>query len=414
MLDQLGISKLDLKRQNRMQILKIIKQKGPTSRIDIANTLELTRAAVTIITNEMIDQGVIVEKGEFKQTTERAHRGRKKILLDINHNYKFAVGIIVEKNYVGIGLSTLAGEVLDKRNMSINDASTFKDILRFIEKSLGEIMDYNCLKTDAILGIGVGVYPTMYEKMHIIVDNKSTVFTGLKEAFESFTHLPVVVDNYIKGAAMANIDFLKEKDPNRHNIAFLSYGETFNFVVTNLYDPIVSYDNRTNFVDKMIINPYSEYDNGSGIRRGCVQYEITPSAVVKKLSKVFSKDDTPYLYKLCNGDINRVTRSMMFDALQNGDDNLMKTYTDAVALTAVLVNNLVFSTNPQKFVMHDFKFNTKEFTYFKNTLEGIAGGEISKMIDLSIIEDKNRFLAGSAIAIRELFFLKGGFNTTVV
>ncbi|NLZ47058.1 MAG: ROK family transcriptional regulator, partial [Clostridiales bacterium] len=50
-MDQVGISKLDLKRQNRMQVLKILKQQGPTSRIDIAGILELTRAAVTIITN---------------------------------------------------------------------------------------------------------------------------------------------------------------------------------------------------------------------------------------------------------------------------------------------------------------------------------------------------------------------------
>lgn len=48
-MEQHGISKLDLKRQNRMQVLKILKQRGPTSRIDIASMLELTRAAVTII-----------------------------------------------------------------------------------------------------------------------------------------------------------------------------------------------------------------------------------------------------------------------------------------------------------------------------------------------------------------------------
>ena len=60
-MEQHGISKLDLKRRNRMQVLKILKQRGPTSRIDIAGTLELTRAAVTIITNEMIEQGIIQE-----------------------------------------------------------------------------------------------------------------------------------------------------------------------------------------------------------------------------------------------------------------------------------------------------------------------------------------------------------------
>ncbi|MEI3006593.1 MAG: hypothetical protein V8T27_00745 [Ruminococcus bicirculans (ex Wegman et al. 2014)] len=43
-MEQHGISKLDLKRRNRMQVLKILKQRGPTSRIDIAGTLELNKS----------------------------------------------------------------------------------------------------------------------------------------------------------------------------------------------------------------------------------------------------------------------------------------------------------------------------------------------------------------------------------
>lgn len=409
-MDQLGISKLDLKRQNRMQILKIIKQKGPTSRIDIANTLELTRAAVTIITNEMIEQGVIVEKGEYKQSSERAHRGRKKILLDINHNYKFAVGVIVETNTVSIGLSTLAGEVLDKRNFSIDNDTSFDLIINFIEKSLSEILSYNCLKPDSILGIGLGVVPTMYSKMRIKVENKIADFTDIKSTFEKFTHLPVVVDNYIKGAAMANIDFQKDKDSNRHNIAFLSYGENFYFVVTNLNDPIVSYDNRTDFVDKIIINPYSQYSQNSK-PRGSVKYEITPSSIIRKIVGIFSEENTPYLYKICDGELRKVTHSKIYDALQNGDEKLRPVYVETMELTAVLVNNLIFSTNPQKLVLHDFGFTPKEFAYFKTVLDNIAGNGIPKLLDLSIIEEKNRFLAGSAIAIRELFFSRGGFDT---
>ena len=32
-----GISKLDLKRRNRMQVLKAVREKGPISRVDVAN-----------------------------------------------------------------------------------------------------------------------------------------------------------------------------------------------------------------------------------------------------------------------------------------------------------------------------------------------------------------------------------------
>ena len=153
-MEQHGISKLDLKRRNRMQVLKILKQRGPTSRIDIASALELTRAAVTIITNEMIDQGIISEIGEYKHISEKAPRGRKKILIDINHHYKFALGMTVEEELVSIGLSTLAGDVLDKRNLRINDSTDRKTIYNFFVKSMNDVLSDNCLDQSSLLGIG--------------------------------------------------------------------------------------------------------------------------------------------------------------------------------------------------------------------------------------------------------------------
>ena len=138
-MEQHGISKLDLKRRNRMQVLKILKTRGPTSRIDIAGTLELTRAAVTIITNEMIEQGIIQEIGEYRHVTEKAPRGRKKILIDINHHYKFVIGVSIEDNLVSVGLSTLSGAVLDKRNNEINEKTAYSEIEDFIISSINKI-----------------------------------------------------------------------------------------------------------------------------------------------------------------------------------------------------------------------------------------------------------------------------------
>ncbi len=407
-MEQLGISKLDLKRQNRMQILKIIKQKGPTSRIDIAGTLELTRAAVTIITNEMIEQGIIVEIGELKQVEEKAHRGRKKILLDINHNYKFAVGIIIEETRVEIGLSTLNGAVLDKRQMEVNDLTLFEDILTFLKSSFDEILLNNCLETSVILGAGVGIFPSMYSRVKVDVVNKAADYKNIKETLQNLLGIEVVIDNYVKGAAMANIDFKKNKDPNQYNIAFLKKGTTYDFVVTNLNEPIKAYDNRTDFVDKMIINPCSE--NSDSVRKGSIKAEISPMALINKIKFYYSDNLTPYLYKSTEGDISKVTRGMIFYAVNNGDDCLKPIYTQHIELLAVLINNLSFSTNPQKFVLHDFEFTDKEYSYFRTILSKIAGDEISNIVDLSLVESKNRFLAGSAIVIRELFFSRGGFQ----
>lgn len=413
-MEQHGISKLDLKRRNRMQVLKILKQRGPTSRIDIAGTLELTRAAVTIITNEMIEQGIIQEIGEYKHISEKAPRGRKKILIDINHHYKFVLGVTIEEDIVSVGLSTLAGAVLDKRNQLIDSHTEYPAIASFVEKSIREILADNCLEKESILGIGFGIFPTMYTKLGIELKDGVPNYTKTKAMIHEKTDLPLVFDNSVKGTAMANIDFLKSKDPNRHNIAFLQYGNTMHFVVTNLNDPIVSYDNRTNFVDKMIINPASNHTCEICGRKGCVESEITPTATMKKIQSKYSPDSTPFLYDATMGNIGNATKDMILDAYSKGDPAVIETIDNELRLTAVLINNLYFSTNPQKIVLHHFNAGGEfGFSKIKESLTEIGGARVANKIEISIIEDKHRFLAGCALAIRELFFNRGGFDTNI-
>lgn len=411
-MEQHGISKLDLKRRNRMQVLKILKTRGPTSRIDIAGTLELTRAAVTIITNEMIEQGIIQEIGEYRHVTEKAPRGRKKILIDINHHYKFVIGMSIEENLISIGLSTLSGAVLDKRNLETDASTPYSDIEQFALSSVKEILSDNCLTQENILGIGIGIFPPMYEKLGIKTVDSEPDYSPVIAKLREYTQLPLVLDNSVKGTAMANIDFQKTKDLNRHNIAFLHYGNTVHFVVTNLNEPIISYDNRTNFVDKIIINPNADTVCQCG-RRGCVENELTPNAIRRKIKNIFSPEQTPFLYEAARGNFDNVTKEMIYMAYDKGEKGVVKIMDERYRLTAVLLNNLYFSTNPQKIVLHNFNFRDEaEFQKLKSAVTEVGGNFVASKIELSIIEDKHRFLSGCALAIRDLFFNKGGFDSS--
>ena len=410
-MEQHGISKLDLKRRNRMQVLKILKQRGPTSRIDIAGTLELTRAAVTIITNEMIEQGIIAEIGEYKHMTEKAPRGRKKILIDINNHYKFPIGIVIEEDIVSVGLSTLSGDVLDKRNMQIDKNTEYTKIKSFCEQSIREILSDNCLDASQILGIGFGIFPTMHSRLRIDVKNEVPDYSKIRAEIKEVFDVPLVFDNSIKGTAMANIDFLKTKDINRLNIAFLQYGNTMNFVVTNLNEPIISYDNRTSFVDKIIINPTNGRVCTCG-RKGCVESEITPSAIRKKIKEIYSQENTPFLYEASKGNFMAVTKDMLIAAYEKDEKPVKEIMDNVIMLVAVLINNLYFSTNPQKIVLHRFPFRSEEdFNFLKEVISQVAGPIVASKVDTSIIDSRHRFLSGCALAIRELFYNKGGYDT---
>lgn len=408
-MEQHGISKLDLKRQNRMHVLKILKQRGPTSRIDIAGALELTRAAVTIITNEMIEQGIITELGEYKQVSEKTPRGRKKILIDINSNFKFAVGITIECSSVSVGISTLSGAALDKRNLAMTDEYTYEDIMEFIRKSVQEEMADNCIESDQLLGVGVGIYPGVFERLGIPVVDGAPDYSEILSAFEKEFMLPVVIDNSVKGMAMANIDFLKEKDEHRKNIAFLQYGDSIHYIFTNLNDPIVSYDNRTDFVNRIILDPLSERVCECG-RRGCSSVEITPSAVIKKIAAVFSREKTPYLYELLDGDPSGICVSNIVESFNRHDPGTVTTVIGVLDLVAVLLNNLYHTTNPQKIVLHNMAFTSDAvLPHLMQSAQKIGSDQLASTLTVSIIDEKQRFLGGCALAIRELFFDKGGF-----
>ena len=410
-MEQHGISKLDLKRRNRMQVLKILKQRGPTSRIDIAGALELTRAAVTIITNEMIDQGIITEIGEYKHTSEKAPRGRKKILIDINHHYKFALGITVEEEIVSVGLSTLSGDVLDKRILKLTDNTDRKNIYNFFIKSMNDVLSDNCLEQSSLLGIGFAIYPTMFMKMDIPIKDGYPDFSHLQRFMSSYTELPMVFDNSVKGTAMANIDFRKDRDPEARNIAFLQYGKNLNFVFTNLNEPIVAYDNRTDFVNKMIIAPDSDRVCQCG-RRGCVENEISPGSIKRKIVRAFSKEKMPFLWQAAKGDSDYITAELISAAYSKHDPAIVSIMDNSFMLLAVLINNLYFSTNPQKIVLHKFGFiGDLSFEKLKETIQKVGGDSVAESVCLSFVEDKHHFLSGCALAIRELFYNCGGYTS---
>lgn len=409
-MEQQGISKLDLKRRNRMQVLKIIKQNGPTSRIDIASALHLTRAAVTIITTDMINQGIIYELGEYKAPTEKASRGRKKILIDINYNYKFVIGVTVEDNIVSVGLSTLSGEVLDKRNWKIDRSATKVDIYDYIEKSIRGVLTDNCLSNDSVLGIGFGIYPHMYSKLGIELKDGIPDYSKIKAYINERTELPVVFESSVMGMAIANIDFRKKINPEIKNIAFIQYGNSIDFLSTYLHEPIETYYNRTDFINKMIVDP-SAKDICSCGRRGCVENEITARILKREIANAFSKDTTPFLYRETEGNSDRIDANLIMQAYKNGDKAVIQIIDRAFTLMSALINNLNFFTDPHRIVIHTLYFNANDaFEMIKSTTKKVAGEEIANKLVLSNIDEKHRFLSGCAIAERELFFNKGGFN----
>lgn len=406
-MEKRGISKLDLKRRNRMQILRVIRESGPISRVDVASALEITRAAVTIITNEMIEEGVLVEIGEAPVNTEKLQKGRRKILIDINVNSRFALGATVDEKEVSVGLTNLNSEILDKASMIIDERTTSKDIINYIIKTCNEMVENSCLTKEKILGLGVGVVPSMWGKLKIFYKDGVLDFTNFIDKLSGGLDIDIHCGNAIGLMALASNDY-RVQNGYQTNTVFIHNGNQVNLAIINKNELSSDYYSYTSMIEKYIVCPdgrqYEGYPNGS------VKAELSRTAMLNAVFEIYSKDKTPVLYELTDGDKNNITVENVFMALMRGEEPVKSLVDDIISKYTVLLNNLAISHFAKKIVLHNFKLNEKQFDYVKREMIRLVSEDIADRVVLSKLDGKNNFLGGCSLIIQDNFFIKGGMH----
>ena len=140
----------DLKMSNRALTLKCIRN-APLSRTDIAKELNLAKSAITKITNELIDEGLIYEK-----TTVASLQGRKPTTLDIVSDARYAIGISLSRQVISICTSNLRLNLLLFRQMPVNAFSDTQSALDWIFGVIDSIISSPEYPLDKCIGIGIG------------------------------------------------------------------------------------------------------------------------------------------------------------------------------------------------------------------------------------------------------------------
>ena len=113
-----GLSAADIRRRNRSGILRLIHCHGALARNDLAAALGLTRASVTILSGEMLDEGLLEEAGA---SGPGGKAGRRKIFLRIRPEAGTLIGAGVEPDRLQVLTTDLAGRVLGVRDIPSRD-----------------------------------------------------------------------------------------------------------------------------------------------------------------------------------------------------------------------------------------------------------------------------------------------------
>ncbi len=140
---------MQVKKDNRNRVFRYIRKQGTVSNPDISYATKMSLPTVTMMTKELIEQGLVEEIGELQSTG-----GRRAKALAVSVNARQAAGLDITRNHIGLALTNLAGEMLEYKRMYLPyaDAAEYyngvKDRMEAFLESCG-------VDRERILGIGI-------------------------------------------------------------------------------------------------------------------------------------------------------------------------------------------------------------------------------------------------------------------
>jgi glucokinase-like ROK family protein len=206
-----------VKKNNKALVLQLIIEKDPISRADIAQVSGLHKATVSSLVNELLEEELIFESGPGVSSG-----GRRPVILHFNKIAGYAIGIDIGVNYVLCVLTDLKGNILIKKNESVN-RTPYPAIMSKIQNMISSIIDEMPNSRYGIVGIGVGV-PGIVNKQGTILLAPNLGWTNiqLKKDLEDLFQVPVIIENEANAGAFGEQQFGASQE--FENIIYISAG----------------------------------------------------------------------------------------------------------------------------------------------------------------------------------------------
>jgi len=203
---------------NRRILLNIISDRQPISRADIAKISGLNKATVSAIISELLRENFVVEEGLGKTTPIG---GKPPTPLRINELRFGIFGLDIRADQTILALSDFHNRLVARRNFE-----TGADPRAFLKDIAKEINGLRAEHGEFIEIAGVGV------SLPGLVDHRTGTFltsvvlpwreVPIVEWIGEATHLPVIVDNSARCAALAEIWHSKSHYAHVRNLLYVS------------------------------------------------------------------------------------------------------------------------------------------------------------------------------------------------
>jgi N-acetylglucosamine repressor len=205
---------------NRRIALDLVRTHQPISRADLARLMNMHRASITLLVNELLTEGVIVEGG-----TGESHRGRKPTFLYINSRQQCVVGVDVRYTRTYVVVTDLLGrQLVDIK--SFPTAPAPERLAAELGARIKAILaDHKGI--DSCAGVGV-VVPGMVDRVTgrlLYAPTLGWRDVNLREPLAAATGFPVHIENSGRACALAQVWATRGEATSFGDVVFVSVSD---------------------------------------------------------------------------------------------------------------------------------------------------------------------------------------------
>ncbi|SFG63292.1 ROK family transcriptional regulator [Oribacterium sp. WCC10] len=350
-----GINSNDVKSENRSKIIRLLNDKGDMARKDIATELGLTAAAVTQISNELLEIGILKENGEME---EEAHVGRKKIRIGLDEDFTNILGICIERNQTVISINNLRGRCILKKAITTDTGTLPETYLQKIVDTVYELMDSISIGPDDFLGVGVTM-PGYGLKENLRESDGNNIWDvpiPVKKMLERKLCLPVVVENNVNAFAMAELIYGAGRE--KGNFVFVKWGPGLGSSIAINNKVYSNQDGRTSELGHIIIDNHSH----------TLESVVSVGAITDKVRSMFSESVTPVLWEHFAGDIQRVEEQNIYEWCSFQDPGVESVLDGIMEMLAQALYNVSVVLSPDNIIYYGKLF---DIDYIKSNFKNV-------------------------------------------
>lgn len=141
----------------QLSVLRYLRRRSSASRVEIAELCGVTPAAISMMTRDLLERGIILE-GERR----KAARGAPHIDLKLNPSVGYALGVHCNRFSVTLTLLDFCGGILGELNCP-GRYDTFEDVREEIIHGKTKLLQQTNLNSEVLIGAGIAM-PTRFSQ----------------------------------------------------------------------------------------------------------------------------------------------------------------------------------------------------------------------------------------------------------